>query len=93
MPLARSLERLQVYLHARKEIEALKLVNPLFDILENRADGAQPASSRRNKLAALTVGGAKLHDLSLDFTLPGYNIELKVKRRICRLGLAQLTGA
>jgi len=27
MPLARSLERLQVYLHARKEIEALKLVS------------------------------------------------------------------
>nr|XP_018262246.1 E3 ubiquitin-protein ligase TRIP12 [Kwoniella dejecticola CBS 10117]OBR84404.1 E3 ubiquitin-protein ligase TRIP12 [Kwoniella dejecticola CBS 10117] len=58
--LARSLERLQNYLFARKEIEALKL----------------PASTRRTKLAALTVGGAKLADLSLDFTLPGYNIEL-----------------
>ncbi|WWC88486.1 uncharacterized protein L201_003397 [Kwoniella dendrophila CBS 6074] len=59
--LARSLERLQTYLIARKEIEALKL----------------PASTRRTKLAALTVGGAKLAELSLDFTLPGYNIELK----------------
>nr|XP_019045516.1 E3 ubiquitin-protein ligase TRIP12 [Kwoniella bestiolae CBS 10118]OCF24446.1 E3 ubiquitin-protein ligase TRIP12 [Kwoniella bestiolae CBS 10118] len=59
--LARSLERLQTYLFARKEIEALKL----------------PASTRRTKLAALTVGGAKLADLSLDFTLPGYSIELK----------------
>ncbi|KAK6908083.1 hypothetical protein I203_102084 [Kwoniella mangroviensis CBS 8507] len=59
--LARSLERLQAYSYARKEIEALKL----------------PASTRRTKLAALTVGGAKLADLSLDFTLPGYNIELK----------------
>ncbi|KAK8858675.1 hypothetical protein IAR55_002904 [Kwoniella newhampshirensis] len=59
--LARSLERLQAYLYARREIEALML----------------PASSRRNKLAALTVGGAKLADLSLDFTLPGYDIELK----------------
>ncbi|WVQ96417.1 hypothetical protein IAU59_003522 [Kwoniella sp. CBS 9459] len=58
--LARSLERLHNYLMVRKEIEALEL----------------PASSRRNKLAALTVGGAKLADLSLDFTLPGYNIEL-----------------
>ncbi|OCF37256.1 E3 ubiquitin-protein ligase TRIP12 [Kwoniella heveanensis BCC8398] len=58
--LARSLERLQQYHVARKEIETLEL----------------PASSRRNKLAALTVGGAKLGDLSLDFTLPGYNIEL-----------------
>ncbi|WWC70865.1 uncharacterized protein I206_104817 [Kwoniella pini CBS 10737] len=58
--LARSLERLQTYLFARKEIEALKL----------------PASSRRTKLAALTVGGARLADLSLDFTLPGYSIEL-----------------
>ncbi|WVF68897.1 hypothetical protein IAT40_003670 [Kwoniella sp. CBS 6097] len=58
--LARSMERLQNYLFARKEIETLEL----------------PASSRRNKLAALTVGGAKLADLSLDFTLPGYNIEL-----------------
>ncbi|RXK36787.1 hypothetical protein M231_05948 [Tremella mesenterica] len=59
--LARSLERLQSYLIARKEIEALAL----------------PASSRRNKLSALTVGGAKLTDLSLDFTLPGYAIDLR----------------
>nr|XP_031864296.1 uncharacterized protein CI109_000209 [Kwoniella shandongensis]KAA5531368.1 hypothetical protein CI109_000209 [Kwoniella shandongensis] len=59
--LARSLERMQAYLYARKEIEALKL----------------PPSSRRNKLAGLTIGGAKLVDLSLDFTLPGYNMELK----------------
>ncbi|WVR06423.1 hypothetical protein IAU60_003454 [Kwoniella sp. DSM 27419] len=59
--LARSLERLQSYMFSRKEIEALKL----------------PVSSRRSKLAALTVGGAKLADLSLDFTLPGYDIELK----------------
>ncbi|ORY25651.1 hypothetical protein BCR39DRAFT_543634 [Naematelia encephala] len=59
--LARSLERLQGYLYARKEIEALHL----------------PAASRRSKLIALTISGAKLQDLSLDFTLPGYNIELK----------------
>jgi len=63
MPLARSLDRLQIYLQARKEIEALKL----------------PVSTRRTKLAALTVGGAKLQELSLDFTLPGYGIELKVR--------------
>lgn len=60
--LARSLERLQTYLQARQEIESLT---------------ALPASSRRNKLSALTIGGAKLQDLSLDFTLPGYDIELK----------------
>lgn len=60
-PLARSLERLQGYLHARREIEALQL----------------PPGARRNKLMQLTVSGAKLADLSLDFTLPGYNIELK----------------
>lgn len=60
--LARSLERLQTYLQARKEIESLT---------------GLPASSRRNKLSALTIGGAKLQDLSLDFTLPGYDIELK----------------
>jgi len=59
--LARSLERLQTYLQTRKEIEVLKL----------------PPGARRNKLMQLTVGGAKLGDLSLDFTLPGYNIELK----------------
>ena len=59
--LARSLERLQVYLQTRKEIEALKL----------------PPGGRRNKLMQLTVSGAKLADLSLDFTLPGYDIELK----------------
>ncbi|KAK4687050.1 E3 ubiquitin-protein ligase TRIP12, partial [Tremellales sp. Uapishka_1] len=62
LPLARSLERLQNYFYTRKEIEALKSL---------------PPSSRRNKLATLTVGGAKLQDLSLDFTLPGYDIELK----------------
>lgn len=61
-PLARSLERLQAYLQARKEIEELT---------------ALPPSTRRSKLATLTIGGAKLHDLSLDFTLPGYDIELK----------------
>lgn len=60
--LARSLDRLQTYLQARQEIESLT---------------ALPASSRRNKLSALTIGGAKLQDLSLDFTLPGYDIELK----------------
>ena len=59
--LARSLERLQTYLQTRKEIEALKL----------------PPGARRNKLMQLTVSGAKLGDLSLDFTLPGYDIELK----------------
>lgn len=59
--LARSLERLQGYYCVRKEIEALPI----------------PASSRRTKLAALTVGDAKLADLALDFTLPGYDIELK----------------
>lgn len=59
--LARSLERLQSYLQTRKEIEALKLA----------------PNARRNKLMQLTVSGAKLADLSLDFTLPGYNIELK----------------
>jgi len=61
LTLARSLERLQTYLQTRKEIEALAL----------------PAGARRNKLLQLTVSGAKLGDLSLDFTLPGYNIELK----------------
>ncbi|KAL7423043.1 Ubiquitin fusion degradation protein 4 [Cryptotrichosporon argae] len=66
-PLARSLDRLQSYLQARKEIEAMVSL---------------PASSRRNKLASLTVGGAKLHDLSLDFTLPGYDIELKPGGRL-----------
>ena len=59
--LARSLERLQGYLFARKEIEALQLL----------------PGARRSKLALLTVGGAKLADLSLDFTLPGTTIELK----------------
>jgi E3 ubiquitin-protein ligase TRIP12 len=59
--LARSLERLQSYLNARKEIEALPL----------------GPEAKRNKLASLTVGGASLGDLSLDFTVPGHGIELK----------------
>jgi E3 ubiquitin-protein ligase TRIP12 len=29
-------------------------------------------------MATLSIGGAKLADLALDFTLPGYSIELKV---------------
>ena len=45
----------------------------------------QPASTRRTKLAALTIGGAKLQDLSLAFTLPGYDIELKVRYADCSL--------
>lgn len=67
VPLARSLERLQSYLHSRQEIEALVSL---------------PASSRRAKLAALSIGGAKLQDLSLDFTLPGYDLELKTGGRL-----------
>jgi len=65
--LARSLERLQSYLQSRKEIEALVSL---------------PASSRRAKLAALTINGAKLADLSLDLTLPGYDIELRPGGRL-----------
>lgn len=61
--LARSLERLQSYLNARKEIEALPL----------------GPEARNNKLGSLTVGGAQLGDLSLDFTVPGHGIELKVR--------------
>jgi hypothetical protein len=34
--------------------------------------------TKHQKLAALTVNGAQLSELALDFTLPGYNIELKV---------------
>ena len=67
-----------MYSQARKEIEAVKLVSHLANNAKRVvADRLQPASTRRTKLAALTVGGAKLQDLSLDFTLPGYNIELK----------------
>ena len=59
--LARSLERLQKYSRARKEIEALQL----------------SPSARQDKLMALSTGGVQLSDLSLDFTLPGYyDIEL-----------------
>jgi hypothetical protein len=64
--LARSLERLQSYLNARKEIEALPL----------------GPEARNNKLGSLTVGGAQLGDLSLDFTVPGHGIELKVCHKI-----------
>jgi hypothetical protein len=38
----------------------------------------QAPSARRNKLMSLTIGGAHLSDLSLDFTVPGHGIELKV---------------
>jgi len=56
----------------------------------SQADDQAP-EARSNKLMSLTVGGAQLSDLSLDFTVPGYGIELKVsycvytsKRRLTR---------
>lgn len=38
----------------------------------------QSAAAKRAALANLEVDGTKLEDLALDFTLPGYDIELRV---------------
>lgn len=37
----------------------------------------QTPEAKADKLASITVKGVKIEDLSLDFTLPGYDIELK----------------
>lgn len=39
----------------------------------------QPDLTKHQKLAALTVNGAQLSEMALDFTLPGYDIELVVR--------------
>lgn len=38
----------------------------------------------RTALANLEVDGTKLEDLALDFTLPGYDIELRVRIALFR---------
>ncbi|KAG8894296.1 Ubiquitin fusion degradation protein 4, partial [Tulasnella sp. 403] len=60
--LAQSLSKLQAYVDLKRDIEAKV---------------ATSAAAKRNALSDLVVDGTRLEDLSLDFTLPGYDIELR----------------
>ncbi|CAE6532501.1 unnamed protein product [Rhizoctonia solani] len=60
--LANSLSKLQAYGVARREIENNASMSP---------------SEKEVALSDLTIHGAHLEDLALDFTVPGYDIELK----------------
>ncbi|CUA70648.1 E3 ubiquitin-protein ligase TRIP12 [Rhizoctonia solani] len=60
--LANSLSKLQAYGVARREIENNATMSP---------------SEKEAALSDLTIHGAYLEDLALDFTVPGYDIELK----------------
>jgi len=61
-PLANSLSKLQAYVDVKRGIEA---------------NVTMSATARRAALLNIAVDGVKLEDLSLDFTLPGYDIELR----------------
>lgn len=60
--LAKSLEHLNLYLQRAHEIQS---------------DGTMSAEEKAKALAAVKVDDASIEDLSLDFTIPGYDIELK----------------
>ncbi|KIO30590.1 hypothetical protein M407DRAFT_14294 [Tulasnella calospora MUT 4182] len=60
--LAQSLLKLQAFIDMKRDIEANMTLNP---------------AAKRAALANLEVDGTKLEDLTLDFTLPGYDIELR----------------
>ncbi|CEL61949.1 E3 ubiquitin-protein ligase TRIP12 [Rhizoctonia solani AG-1 IB] len=60
--LANSLSKLQAYGVARREIEGNITMSP---------------TEKEAALSDLTIHGAHLEDLALDFTVPGYDIELK----------------
>ncbi|KDN47122.1 hypothetical protein RSAG8_03899, partial [Rhizoctonia solani AG-8 WAC10335] len=60
--LANSLSKLQAYGVAQREIESSASMSP---------------SEKEAALSDLTIHGAHLEDLALDFTVPGYDIELK----------------
>lgn len=60
--LAKSLEHLEQYVAARVSIEN---------------DASHSAEDREKAIKAIKIADAGIEDLSLDFTLPGYDIELK----------------
>ncbi|KAG8989607.1 Ubiquitin fusion degradation protein 4 [Tulasnella sp. JGI-2019a] len=60
--LASSLSRLQAYVDVKRDIEA---------------NVTMSVTARKAALSNIDVDGVKLDDLSLDFTVPGYDIELR----------------
>ncbi|GAA6003606.1 hypothetical protein JCM10207_003505 [Rhodosporidiobolus poonsookiae] len=73
--LGKSLEHLQEYIEAKQTIEA---------------DEALSEDARKAALAAAQVRGASVADLTLDFTLPGYDIELKAGGKDVSVDLGNL---
>lgn len=63
--LANSLSKIQAYGVARREVEA---------------NTSMSQAEKETALSDLTIHGAHLEDLALDFTVPGYDIELVVSR-------------
>jgi len=61
-PLAKSMSKLQAFVDAKLEIEANAKLTP---------------AAKRAALSTISVDGTKLEDLALDFTLPGYDLELR----------------
>lgn len=72
---ARSLEALNTYIQDRKEVQTISTL-VRFNRLGLLADFQTPGA-KASKLAAITVKGFNIEDLSLDFTLPGYDMEIK----------------
>lgn len=60
--LAKSLEHLEKYLHAAADIRAIEALS---------------AADKEEQIKNIMVAEAKVEDLALDFTVPGYDLELK----------------
>jgi len=60
--LSQSLSKLQQYVDVKRDIEA---------------NVKTSVAAKKIALAGITVDGSKLEDLALDFTVPGYDIELR----------------
>lgn len=75
LTLAKSLEHLERYLHERTAIESI------VDITDEDKEAAT---------SAIEIDGVSIEDLALDFTLPGYGIELKENGRDITVNVANL---
>lgn len=80
--LASSLKRVQQYAAAQTEIKAdLTLVSCTNNTLETAGTDnvvVKTPKARESALESIMINDATLQDLSLDFTLPGYGIDLVV---------------
>lgn len=82
--LGKSLAHLEEYVAAKEAVESddshvsLSYSLPLIDEHQSYlSDFAQSSAEREQAIKAIEVRGATVSDLTLDFTLPGTDIELK----------------